>query len=122
MRLIFVYNATLSLDSLAKEFAAEVLKRRPAECQLCSITYSLAFKKRAWKAYLGQLPLETKFYLKDQFLRKYQHTGEGFPAAFLEKEGNLRLLISADVMNALESVEQLTDLLDQKLKEEGIFS
>ncbi len=115
--LIFVYNATLSLGSLAKDFLAEVLPNQPAECNLCSITYSLAFKKKVWKEFLEDLDMPSSFYLKDSFRKKFPGREEEYPALWLREGEKWKLLLDGNAMDKFNDVESLMDAIVEVLKD-----
>ena len=118
MKLIFVYNSSLNPRSLIKDFLSEVMPQREANCKLCDITFSLVYKKRAWKEYISSLGIDTEFYLKDRFQKKFKvASDEQYPAIFIyhSNDHSLEKIISAEEINATNELEELIQLIDAKI-------
>jgi len=113
--LLFVYNANISrlsglLDSLHKTFSPSTYP-----CKLCSLTYGLISIKNGWRDYLGELTYEKKFLHKNEFILQYPalaHTA--LPAVFFGRH-ELSLLIAAEEFNAINTLDELINLMDIKL-------
>jgi len=120
MQLIFVYNATTNPVALLGDFIAELIPQQETKCNLCSITYSLVFKKKEWSKFIKQLPVESTFMLKDTFLKKFEVTEEvTFPAVFLKKEEALKEIISAKEINGVNNIEELKSLVLEALNKQS---
>jgi len=86
--------------------------------------------KKDWKNFVNDLdvPVEFKkkdkfqfeFLHKDEFSEKYKVKDAKFPSAYLLDETGLDLFISQDEMNALKTIDELKDLVNQKLEKFGL--
>lgn len=104
---------------MVKDFIAEVLPQKDANCNLCDITYSLAFKKGEWKKYIASLNIESEFFFKDVFLKKFNIEADydtSFPNAYLQQEDeSLHEIISSKEMNDLETLDELMKLVSDRI-------
>jgi hypothetical protein len=130
-KLIFVYNAdsggffTGLKDTLHKSF-----RKSTYECNLCAVTFGAFGMKKDWKNFVNDLdvPVEFKkkdkfkfeFLHKDEFNEKYKVTDAKFPSAYLLDKSGFDLFISQDEMNALKSIDELKELVNQKIEKFGL--
>lgn len=130
-KLIFVYNAesggnfTALKDTLHKTF-----RKSTYECNLCAVTFGAFGMKKEWKNFVNDLdvPVEFKkkdkfkfeFLHKDEFNQEYKVSDAKFPSAYMLDKSGLNLFISQDEMNAIESIDELKNLVDSKLKDFGL--
>ncbi|MFX0002474.1 MAG: hypothetical protein ACFE9C_03490 [Candidatus Hodarchaeota archaeon] len=130
-RLIFVYNAesggifTGLKDTLHKTF-----RKSTYQCNLCAVTFGAFGMKKDWKNFVNDLgvPVEFKkkdkfkfeFLHKDEFSEKYDVADAKFPSAYILDESGLNLFISQDEMNAVNSIDELKDLVNQKVEKFGL--
>jgi len=76
--------------------------------------------KDEWKDFADKLEMPSKFLHRDEFfmmLETHPHNIEAtkFPAVFLHKDGKLSLLLTADEINRCKTLEDLLDLITEKL-------
>jgi len=115
--LIFVYNVNLNPIDLASDFVAEILPQKQTNCQLCSLTYSLVFKKRKWGEFLNNLPLKHTFYFKNQFIKAYPESDiDNFPCILYLKEDKIEVVISEYEMNKIIELDQLINTIEKYIK------
>lgn len=100
-----------------KDFISEVLPQKEANCNLCDITYSLAFKKREWKDYLNGLDMESEFFFIEPFEKQYGIKAE-YPCAFIQKNDQLTSFINAQEMNNLSELSDLIELVNARLQDQ----
>ena len=116
-KLIFVYNADSGklnalLDSLHKMV-------NPASyfCKLCELTYSPVGEKKAWKAFIQKLDVETDFLHRDEFLRQYAskfgHKFE-FPVILAQTNKGLEVFLSKDEFEEINNLEVLIDKIEKR--------
>ncbi|HET6243154.1 MAG: hypothetical protein H0V01_07720 [Bacteroidetes bacterium] len=92
-KLIFVYNADGNLFSKTIDFAHKILSPSTYACNLCSITYDNFGMKKEWAEFLRKLNMETIFFYKDEFLKKYGKQKTEFPVIFIDKENSMEVLV-----------------------------
>jgi hypothetical protein len=130
-KLIFVYNAdsggffTGLKDTLHKTF-----RKSTYECNLCAVTFGAFGMKKDWKNFVNDLdvPVEFKkkdkfefeFLHKDEFNEKYKIADAKFPSAYLLDKSGFDLFISQDEMNAVKSIDELKELVNQKIAKFGL--
>ncbi|MFX0141818.1 MAG: hypothetical protein ACFFDN_49735 [Candidatus Hodarchaeota archaeon] len=130
-KLIFVYNAdsggffTGLKDTLHKTF-----RKSTYQCNLCAVTFGAFGMKKDWKNFVNDLnvPVEFKkkdkftfeFLHKDEFNDKYKIADAKFPSAYLLDKLGFDLFISQDEMNAVKSIDELKELVNQKIKKFGL--
>lgn len=114
--LIYVYNADSGFFNLLSDTAHKFFSPDTYDCQLCAITHSMTGMHDDWKKFVGNLPLPSQFYHRDEFVREFQLSGEDFPAVYLNKPGMLRILVSAKEINACQNIEDLKMLISRRLQ------
>lgn len=126
-KLIFVYNAdsggffTGLKDTLHKTF-----RKSTYECNLCQVTFGAFGMKKDWKNYVENLDTPVEFFKKDKFKFEFLHRDEfkgkylvenaKFPSAYIEADNGLELFISQEEMNVIRSIDELKDLVEEKLE------
>ena len=86
--------------------------------------------KKDWKEFINKLNVPVEFLKKDKFSLEFLHRDEfkekydmpnaKFPSAYLHSDSKLRLFISQDEMNSVNTLDELMELVNQKIKEEGL--
>jgi hypothetical protein len=84
--LIFVYNADSTAIVQVTDLVIKLLAPKRYSCNLCLVTYGVVRMKRAWKAFIEQLPHTIRFLHRDEFRARYGNNSE-LPAAFVVKDG-----------------------------------
>ena len=115
-KIIFVYNANSGLFSSLKDTIHKTVSPKTYQCSLCQITFGAFNMKEDWKEFIQKLPYEIEFLHKDEFNKKYGKTEYDFPNAFTIKNGKPDLLISDKEINSAKSIEDLKDLVKNKIK------
>ena len=82
-RLVFVYNADSGLFNAMADAAHKVFSPDTYACNLCKVTYGWMTEKRAWRAFVEQLPMPVGFLHRDELRRD-------FPALFIALPAVLR--------------------------------
>ncbi|MFX1374433.1 MAG: hypothetical protein ACFFA0_01345 [Promethearchaeota archaeon] len=130
-KLIFVYNAdsggffTGFKDTLHKTF-----RKSTYQCNLCAVTFGAFGMKKDWKNFVNDLdvPVEFKkkdkfqfeFLHKDEFNEKYNVKDTKFPSAYILDKSGIELFISQHEMNAVKEIDELKELVNQKLEKFGL--
>ncbi|MBO0322692.1 GTPase [Muricauda sp. CAU 1633] len=118
-QLIFVYNANSGkrnalLDSMHKVFSPSTY-----DCNLCDITFGLVTENKIWKKFREQSSISMTFLHKDEFTKvyasKFGHKYT-FPIVFMENEYDLEVFIATEELNALETPQELIDMIQERTK------
>ena len=108
MKLIFVYNSDGTFASLIKDTAHKLVSPKTYPCNLCRLTYPVAFMQEEWKNFIKSLPHEVVFLHRDEFHKQYPEQKEiRLPAVFKKDSSGMRLLISYDEINKAKNVQEL---------------
>jgi len=84
---------------------------------LCKITYDNLGMKSGWKKFIQNLSYKSEFLHKDEFIDKHpEYITNIFPSIFKRKNKDLIKIISAKEINKQKSIEDLKQLVLQKLK------
>jgi predicted nuclease with TOPRIM domain len=121
--LILVYNADSGFFSLVKDGLHKIISPSTYQCSLCALTYGNVIMKKEWKEYIDQLELPSKFLHRDEFKRELESHPHNlnhikYPAIFIRSEEKIFLLVTSEEINKLKSLEDLMNLIDEKLLEQ----
>ncbi|MBF8965487.1 GTPase [Pontibacter sp. FD36] len=114
-KLQFVYNAEAGFFNKVTDFAHKIISPDTYACSLCALTYGKFTIRREWAEYVKQLPLDVEFVYKDQW--KFAPVREAYPLVALQTgEDRIEVLLEAEELNAIKSLEQLISRLDKALQ------
>ncbi len=115
--LIFVFNADSDTISTIKDFFHKMVKPSTYSCNLCAVSYGRFGMKKEWTEYVSDLEekVDVKFFHKDEFQESYSLPDAKYPCAYFLKNNTIKLFISQEEMNTLNTVEELKSLVDEKL-------
>lgn len=113
MKLIFVYNAESDFISKTLDFAHKIISSTTYQCDLCALTHDNFGEKKAWKEFRENHKVAMEFLYKSEFEKRYFKTE--YPAVFLEIRENTNMIISPNQFSNIQSVHQLTQLIDSCL-------
>jgi hypothetical protein len=126
-KLIFVYNADSGgFFTGLKDTFHKTFRKSTYQCNLCAVTFGAFGMKKDWKNFVNDLdvPVEFKkkdkfqfeFLHKDEFNEKYKVKDAKFPSAYILDSSSLELFISQDEMKAVKTIDELKDLVNQKIE------
>lgn len=115
-KLLFVYNADGGLFSKVTDFAHKILSPSTYPCSLCALTFDNFGMKKKWAEVLKKLNMETAFFHKDEFQKKYKKYAVQLPAIFIEHEASLQLLVPHAMIEACITLEDLEQVIMAKLE------
>lgn len=115
-QIVFVYNAGSTIFSMSADYLHKLFSPATYQCSLCLLTYGNFGMKRDWKRFIQQLPVPVSFLYKDVFIQQNpQLSATLFPAAFISDGQQLSVLLTADEIKRLNSVQALAHALQVKL-------
>ena len=106
-KLVFVYNADSGMFNTLTDIAHKIFSPSTYSCQLCAISHSYFSERDEWKEFIQSLDVECEFLHRDEFEKKYQLTGQSYPAVFDISDGKPVQSLSADQINACHSMDDL---------------
>mgnify|MGYP006277213555 CR=1 FL=1 len=117
--LVFIFNADSGAINSVKDFFHKMVKPSTYECNLCAVTFGNFGMKKEFAEYITdieeQIPVE--FLHKDEFEELYPEAkNPKYPSAYYWDEEKLSVFISQKEMNSVESIDELTTLIDKRLK------
>lgn len=113
---VMIYNADGGLLNAVRDSFWKTFAPASYPCALCALAFGFFTAKREWKAFLERVPLEKIELHRDDYREHLPGLEEKLPVILLrEPDGGLRLLVSADEMNAMEELDQLIALAERRL-------
>lgn len=113
--LVFVYNADSGLFNTLTDMAHKVFSPQTYECNLCAITYGNFGIRAEWKEFLETLDCELEFLHRDELSKQYSITEAALPAVFRKEGERLVPWITAQEINACSSLDELKNLIRNRL-------
>lgn len=114
-RLIFVYNADTGILNSLKDWVHKIISPETYPCSLCALTYNNLGMRHSWREFINELGMDVEFLHRDELVTQYGLKDVPLPAAFIQQNGELRLWIKPEKMDACESLEELKSLVTLKL-------
>lgn len=110
--LVFVYNADSGMFNTLTDIAHKVFSPQTYECNLCAISHSYLSERSEWKEFIEELGVECEFLHRDEFLKKYSSDEKNFPVIFDLVDSELKLSLSAEQINACNSMDDLKEAIN----------
>lgn len=115
--LLFVWNADSGWQHALMDSLQKVLRPESYPCSLCRLTYGVVGPRADWKLFLKEWDRPAYFLHRDEFRRGDEEgrwNALSLPAVLEWRSGCWTPVLGADALSGLQSLDQLTDLL-QKL-------
>lgn len=116
MRLLLVYNADDGFFNALTDTVHKIVSPATYECFLCYYTYGTFGMLRPWRDFLEGLGVPQVFYHRNEFRRAHPEVEAALPALFTERDGAVRVLVSAEEINACGSLKNLMALVEERLR------
>jgi hypothetical protein len=113
--LVFVYNAESGLFNTVTDIAHKVFSPETYQCNLCALTHSTFGMRKSWQQFLNGLETSLEFLHANELRNRYSVKDIPLPAIFQKHEGRLTLLIAADSINRCATIDDLKQLVTDKL-------
>jgi len=118
--LILVYNADSGVFDIIKDALHKTFFPSTYQCNLCALTYGTFGMKSEWKEFIDKLEIPYEFLHRDEFYQQLElhpdHLKDiEFPAIFLNRDGQISLLIDHKEINNLKTLKELMTLISSKL-------
>ena len=118
--LIFAYNANSGFFEALKDGMRKVVSPSTYPCRLCALTYGLATMRPRWRRFVEGLGVKVEFLHRDEFRERYGEAEAGFPSVYIDSGGELETFIGSDEMNATETLDDLMELVGERLEERNL--
>ncbi len=116
-KIVFIYNAESGLMNAVKDYFHKKRSPETYQCNLCMQTFGGGISmKKDWKNYVNNLDIPVEFLHIDEFEKKFDVKDAKYPSAYLKNGSNMKLFITRDEMNKVESLDEMKELVTKKLK------
>src|SRR5512137_1406839 len=113
--LIFVFKCDRGNLSALKDYSQTLSADKPPECNLLALISSPVGIKKGWKRYIQELKIPARFLYRDEYEEEFGALLTPLPAVFLHEQKTRTLLISADELGRVMTMEDLIALVNRKL-------
>ena len=117
--LIFVYNAKSGMVNELLDFAHKIVSPSTYNCNLCAISYGNFTMKKKWSDYISSLPVRSTFTYKDK-VSEYGYNNIELPSIIFRNGSRSKVIISSEEINKLKKIDQLINILSDRLKDQGM--
>lgn len=117
-KLVFIFNADSGAINSIKDFFHKMVKPSTYECNLCAVTFGNFGMKKEWSKYVQELESEvkTEFLHRDEFENMYPQVKDAkYPSTYFLKGDEVNLFISQAEMNAINSIDELKSMVNERL-------
>lgn len=111
-KLIFVYNANSGIGNTVLDMAHKLFSSKPYTCNLCAITFDAFSENKSWKTFREHSSIKMEFLHSDEFENKYNSCRFKYPVILLAENAILNSFLSAESINKIKSVEELTNSIE----------
>ena len=117
--LIFIYNAKSGLVNEFLDFAHKIVSPSTYNCNLCALSYGNFSMKKKWSDYISSLPVKSTFTYKDK-VSDYGYDNIKLPSIIFQDKSKSEVIISSEEINKLKKIDQLINILSDRLKDQGM--
>ena len=117
--LIFVYNAKSGMVNEFLDLAHKIVSPSTYNCNLCAISYGNFTMKKKWSDYISSLPVRSTFTYKDK-VSEYGFNNIELPSIIFRNGSRSKVIISSEEINEFKKIDQLINILSDRLKDQGM--
>ena len=117
--LIFIYNAKSGIVNEFLDFAHKIVSPSTYNCNLCALSYGNFTMKKKWSDYISSLPVRSTFTYKDK-VSEYGYDNIKLPSIIFQNKSKSKVIISSEEINKLKKIDQLINILSDRLKDQGM--
>ena len=120
--LVFVYNADRGLFNMMADISHKVLSPSTYPCNLCGLTHGAFSMRKEWRDFLAKIKPPLTFLHRDEFRKEFK-LEDDLPAIYIKdlRTDNLRPFIDAPTLKAITGLEDLKQMINDKLTLEGLL-
>jgi hypothetical protein len=120
--LVFVYNANGGLFNTLADVAHKIFSPETYACNLCALTHSNFGMRKEWRQFVESLGGPVEFLHADELKTRYGVEGVRLPVIFSREDESLRELVGAAEINNCRTMEELEQLILEKLSRRPMTS
>ncbi len=113
--LVFVYNADSGVFNTLADVAHKIFSPQTYACNLCALTHTATGMRSEWRRFLDSLDRPLEFLHADELKARYAVADVPLPAIFIRDGENVEVLIDARSINACRTIDDLKQLILQRL-------
>ena len=117
--LIFIYNAKSGIVNEFLDIAHKIISPSTYNCNLCALSYGNFSMKKKWSDYISSLPVKSTFTYKDK-VSEYGYNNIELPSIIFRNGSRSKVIISSEEINKLKKIDQLINILSDRLKDQGM--
>lgn len=115
--LIFVHSSNSGIISSIKNRFQKTPSKN-TKCKLYTLTHNKIFTKKSWKNFLNNLSYHKVFFHRKEFkLAHPEYAYLELPSILVKNNQEIKVLITAQEINALENVDDLIGLIGTRLSD-----
>lgn len=114
-RLLIVYNAEAGIVAGIKDSLHKLLRPQSYPCSLCGLTHGSVRMDPAWRRFLDRAPMNVRVYHRPDFRDRYPDFDIDLPAVLTERGREPRVLIRAEELRDIASVDELIARIEARL-------
>ncbi|MSR50727.1 MAG: hypothetical protein CK551_01305 [Planctomycetaceae bacterium] len=120
--LAFVYNADRGFFNLMADISHKMLFPSTYPCNLCALTHGTFSMRKEWREFLAKIKPPLTFMHRDEFRKEFK-LEDNLPAIYIKdlRTEKLRPFIDAPTLKALTGLEDLKQMINNKLTLEGLL-
>jgi hypothetical protein len=120
--LVFVYNADRGFFNLIADISHKMLSPTTYPCNLCALTHGAFSMRKEWRDFLAKIKPPLTFMHRDEFRKEFK-LEDDLPAIYIQdlRTEELRPFIDAPTLKALTGLEDLKQMINNKLTLEGLL-
>ena len=120
--LVFVYNADRGFFNMMADISHKVLSPSTYPCNLCGLTHGAFSMRKEWRDFLAKIKPPLTFLHRDEFRKEFK-LEDDLPAIYIKdlRTDNLRPFIDAPTLKAITGLEDLKQMINDKLTLEGLL-
>lgn len=120
--LVFVYNADRGFVNLMADISHKMLSPTTYPCNLCALTHGAFSMRKEWRDFLAKIKPPLTFMHRDEFRKEFK-LEDDLPAIYIQdlRTEELRPFIVAATLKTLTGLEDLKQMISEKLTLEGLL-
>ena len=120
--LVFVYNADRGFFNLMADISHKMLSPTTYPCNLCALTHGAFSMRKEWREFLAKIKPPLTFMHRDEFRKEFK-LEDDLPAIYIQdlRTEELRPFIAAATLKTLTGLEDLKQMISEKLTLEGLL-
>jgi hypothetical protein len=117
LTLLFVYNADSGVMSSLKDYVHKSISPATYQCNLCALTFGSLGMKGTWAEFIDGLGVPVEFLHRDELRQRHGVEDVYLPAVLVMEGSKVEMLIPADQINALWTLDELKGLVSVRVRE-----